>query len=204
MYHGTTALDNVAVGDHALANITDSQDNVAVGREAGLNVTSGDNNLLLGHRAGTDTAPGGTVSTHSNKIVLGDNNMANAYIKIDWTVGSDKRDKTDIEPFNHGLSWITKLNPVTYRWDNRTFYDNGIPDGSKKESKLHVGLLAQDELEVEREHGYGDTPDNMLISHVSEDGNQYGMQYSKLVPVLINAVKELSAEVEQLKSQLNN
>ena len=44
----------------------------------------------------------------------------------------------------------------------------------------------------------------MLISHVSEDGNQYGMQYSKLVPVLINAVKELSAEVEQLKSQLNN
>ena len=28
--------------------------------------------------------------------------------------------------------------------------------------------------------------------------------YGKLVPVLVNAIKELSAEVEQLKSQLNN
>ena len=43
----------------------------------------------------------------------------------------------------------------------------------------------------------------MLVTDVNSDGN-YGMQYAKLVPILINAVKELSAEVEQLKSQLNN
>ena len=43
----------------------------------------------------------------------------------------------------------------------------------------------------------------MYYRYYYADGN-YGMQYAKLVPILINAVKELSAEVEQLKSQLNN
>ena len=85
----------------------------------------------------------------------------------------------------------------------RSDYENGVPDGSKKGSRLNLGLIAQDELEVEKEHGYGNTSDDMLISHVDEGGN-YGMQYSKLVPILINAVKELSAEVEALKTQINN
>ena len=51
-----------------------------------------------------------------------------------------------------------------------------------------------------------------LVKHpLSPDGMRYGLMYERLVPVLVNAVKELSAkndalaaEVEQLKSQLNN
>ena len=50
----------------------------------------------------------------------------------------------------------------------------------------------------------------MLITTENDEGN-YGMEYDRIVPILINAVKELSAkndalaaEVEQLKSQLNN
>ena len=95
------------------------------------------------------------------------------------------------------------MNPVTYRWDNRSFYEDRKPDGSKKQPQLNVGLIAQDELEVEKEHGFGDTPDNMIIAHIN-DGGDYGMKYAKLVPILINAVKELSAKVEELESKLNN
>ena len=73
---------------------------------------------------------------------------------------------------------------------------------AKKGTQLNVGLIAQDELEVEKEHGYGDTPDNMLVTDVNGDGN-YGMQYSKLVPILINAVKELSSENNALKARLD-
>ena len=42
----------------------------------------------------------------------------------------------------------------------------------------------------------------MLVTDVNGDGN-YGMQYSKLVPILINSVKELSAKVETLQSEIN-
>jgi len=132
-------------------------------------------------------------------VCIGDNNVTDAFIKVSFTTGSDRRDKTDITDFTYGLSWINKLNPVTYRWDNRSNYENGIPDGSKKAPRLNIGLIAQDELEVEKEHGFGDTSDNMLITHI-DDGGNYGMQYDKLVPVLINAIKELSAKVTALEA----
>ena len=39
----------------------------------------------------------------------------------------------------------------------------------------------------------------MIVSHVGDDGN-YGMQYSRLIPILINAVKELSTKVTALEN----
>ena len=100
---------------------------------------------------------------------------------------------------------------MTYRWDRRTWYGTeenpkGVPDGSKKRDRLHIGFLAQEAIEVEKKHGYADKKDNMLIVNQDEDeaDPSYGMKYERLVPVLVNAIKELSAEVEQLKSQLNN
>jgi len=214
----TTGTANTGVGQECLLNVTGDKNtcmgqsagwwlnsgnyNTTMGYVAGYNLTTGSDNLLLGYNAGTASSPSGAISTGSNAICLGNNSIGDAHIKVDWTVSSDKRDKTDIEPFNHGLSWINKLNPVTYRWDNRCWYDDGKPDGSKKKPQLCVGLLAQDELEVEKEHGFGDTSDNMIVTHVNTDGN-YGMKYSKLVPILINAVKELSTKVTQLEVQLN-
>jgi len=197
----TTGANNCCYGSQSGYNITTGANNTTVGRNAGYDLTGGANNVLIGLSAGRSTSPSGILQTASNKVVIGNNDITTSYVKVDWTVTSDRRDKTDIEPFNHGLSWINKLNPVTYRWDNRSFYDNGIPDGSKKQSKLNVGLIAQDEIEVEKEHGYGDTADNMLVTDVNADGN-YGMQYSKLVPILINAVKELSAKNEALEARL--
>ena len=193
---------NTAIGWYCAQNIrSNAHHNTMLGTAAGQSLLTGDNNLLLGSSAGTSTSPA-TIDTEDNRIVLGDNSITNASIKVDWTVTSDKRDKTDIESFTHGLSWINKLNPVTYRWDMRSNYDDGLPDGSKKESQLNIGLIAQEELEVEKEHGYADTSDNMLISHINPGGS-YGMQYSKLVPVLINAVKELSAKNDALEARIS-
>ena len=195
----TTGGANTALGMMALYGTTTGTDNIGIGKQAGQDVSSGTNNMFFGLDAGRSGTPSGSVTTGNNQLCMGNNSIQNCFIKVDWTVTSDRRDKTDIKPFTHGLSWINKLNPVTYRWDNRSFYEDGKPDGSKKQNQLNVGLIAQDEIEVEKEHGFGDTAENMIVSHINEDGD-YGMQYSKLVPILINAVKELSAKVTALEA----
>jgi hypothetical protein len=39
----------------------------------------------------------------------------------------------------------------------------------------------------------------MLTVNLTEDGMSYGMKYERLVTVLVNAVKELSAKVKALE-----
>ena len=45
----------------------------------------------------------------------------------------------------------------------------------------------------------------MLIVNQDEDENDpsYGMKYERLVPILVNAVKELSSEIDTLKAKIN-
>ena len=166
---------------------------------------------MLGKSAGTVSSPSGSITTGDNVICLGNNSVTDLYCADTSISSSDARDKTDVEDFKYGLSWITALRPVTYRWDRRSWYtddDNtkGTPDGSKKRNRLHIGFLAQEAIEVEKKHGYADKKENFLIANQDEDEKDpsYGMKYERLVPVLVNAIKELSAEVEQLKSQINN
>ena len=60
-------------------------------------------------------------------------------------------------------------------------------------------------MEVDKNHGYADKKDNMLIVNQDEDETDpsYGIKYERLDPVLVNAVKELSAENTALKARLD-
>ena len=206
---------STAVGAMALAttNSTSGAEQTALGYQAGY-FSNGGNNLFLGRNAGVDvTGPGGRATTTSNRVYVGRNSITNAYIKVAWTTGSDVRDKTDIEDFSHGLDFVKTLRPVTYRWDNRSNYLTGdepedfdinsvTRDGSKKAPQIEVGLIAQEVLAEENKIGYATDENNDLFVRVHGTPESYGMNYERLTIPLINAVKELSAQVEELTTRI--
>jgi len=205
MANVTTGSTNTAVGPSSSPALTTGSNNVTIGPGAGISLTTGSNNLLLGHDAGRSGSPGGTVTTGSNRIALGDENISNAHIQVDWTVASDQRDKTDFNNLDLGLDFVNKLNPVTYKWDKRSKYDknlNVIPNGKHKQDWLDLGFKAQEVEALEIEAGYNKDNKTNLTVDISEDGKQYGIQYAKFVPILVNAIKELSETNKDLKSRI--
>ena len=76
------------------------------------------------------------------------------------------------------------------------------PDGSKKNPKKHIGFLAQEVLAVEKSSGFAVDKNDMLTVNLTTDETQYGMKYERLVPVLVNAIKELSAKNDALEARL--
>jgi len=210
----TTGNYNTAIGQDSLAGCQGGATNVALGTTALYGVTSGDNNIGIGLDAGRTGSPGGNQTTGDNKIFFGDENITESNIQVDWTVASDKRDKTDVNDLDLGLEFLNKLSPITYKWDKRAKYidkndedadlDNATPDGTHKEDWLDIGFLAQDVEAIEAEYGYKIADKTNLTTSCTGDGKQYGIQYSKFVPMLVKAVQELSAQVEELKEQLEN
>ena len=203
---------NVAVGYYNFVKATSGTQNTVVGTNAGLDITSGDNNLTLGFDAGRSGSPSGTISSGGGIVCLGNNNINDIYCADTSISSSDQRDKTDITEWTHGLDWINKLEPITYRWDKRAWYNTsnvetgeitiGTPDGSKKRPRLHLGFKAQDVLAIEQADGYASKKEDMLLINLNEDDTAYGMKYERLVVVLTKAVQELSAEVDTLKTKV--
>jgi hypothetical protein len=96
---------------------------------------------------------------------------------VSYGTSSDARLK-DVTGEARGLEVINELNPVDYNW--------------KADGKADEGLIAQEVLDI--------VPN--AVSGSEED--MYQMDYSKLVTPLIKAVQELSAEVNELKQQIQN
>ena len=194
----TTGSNNTAIGFQSLYAVTTGEYNTGLGREAGYYITTGDNNTMVGIGSGGNGSPSGQINTGDNVICLGNNNVSELYCADTSISSSDKRDKTDVTDFTNGLNWINQLKPVTYRWDKRSWYDDNTPDGSKKRNKKHIGFLAQDVLAVE---GNPSDKDDMLVVNLNQDNTAYGLKYERLVPVLVNAIKELSAKVTALEAK---
>ena len=202
---------NTSVGAASLAVCTGAG-NTVVGYAAGFGVTSGGNNLLLGEDSGRTGSPGGNQTTGNGSIALGDENIGDAYIQVDWTVASDARDKTDFTALDLGLDFVKDLQPVTYKWDKRSKYGDKTaddydltaqtPDGTHKEDWLDIGFKAQDVEALEIAAGYKIADKTNLTTSLTSDGKQMGLQYSKFVPILVKAIQEQNALIEALTARI--
>lgn len=96
---------------------------------------------------------------------------------------SDKRLKENIKPIENALDKVSKINGVTFDWieDMEEFHPNEGND---------VGVIAQ---EIEK----------VLPEVVETRDNGYkAVKYDKIVPLLIESIKDLKAEIEELKGRL--
>ncbi|MEQ1923786.1 MAG: tail fiber domain-containing protein, partial [Pyrinomonadaceae bacterium] len=90
---------------------------------------------------------------------------------------SSLRYKTNIAPFKFGLNLVNRLQPITFDWK-----EGGMRD---------LGLGAEDVAAVEP-----------LLVIYDKDGQVKGVKYDRLGVVLLNAVKEQQAQIEQQQKQL--
>jgi len=98
---------------------------------------------------------------------------------------SDVRKKTNIVTVNNALDTVLKLRGVYY---NRIETNDEKVDPNKRQ----IGVIAQEVNEVLPE-----------VVTYAKDVDEYGVQYGNMAGLFIEAIKELKAEIEDLKRRLN-
>lgn len=99
---------------------------------------------------------------------------------------SDARYKQNFNPIGNALSNVMKMNGLTYNWRVEEFPDQ------KFTTDKQIGFIAQDLEKIYPE---------LVIT----DKNGYkSVDYAKLTPILVEAMKEQQKKIEGLESQVKN
>jgi len=96
------------------------------------------------------------------------------------TYASDARFKRNVQPLDSSLQKLLVLNGVRYEMNTEAFKKNSFEPG------IQIGLIAQDVQKV-------------FPEVVGEQDGYKGVDYAKLVPVLVEAIKEQQKQIEALK-----
>lgn len=97
-----------------------------------------------------------------------------------WTTYSSKRWKTNIHPIENALDKVQRLRGVTFDW--------------KKNGKHDIGLVAEEVGQVIPE----------VVAFESNKKDAKSVDYSRLVALLIEAVKAQQKEIESLKATVES
>ncbi len=126
-------------------------------------------------RTGSTPAQTGKLNSSGTLTILGD--------IVAYGSPSDKKLKKNIKPVKNALEKTMKLKGVTFDWKEKS---EGILD-----IKEDIGFIAQDVQEV-------------LPELVRENDNgMLSMRHQGITPILVEAIKELKAEIEELKKKIN-
>ena len=178
----TTGTYNDVYGESAGYAITTGTQNTCVGGAAGSTITTGSNNTAIGYNAQASSA------TATNQFTLGNSNVSSLRCNTQTISSlSDGRDKTEVEDLPLGLDFIDTLRPVKFKWDTR--------DGNIKDGSYDAGFIAQDLQSAQS------TSDAEYLNMVMDNNpDRLEARYGQLIPVLVQAIKDLKSEIETLKS----
>jgi hypothetical protein len=176
-----TGANCTAVGNDASRFNSTGAGNTTIGYQAGYSITTGSNNIVIGNTADA------TANNVNNEATIGNSSIATLRCQVTTITSlSDARDKSDVADLDAGLAFVNALRPVRFTWDMR--------DGGKV-GEADTGFIAQD-LQAAMASTGVDLPG--LVYDINPDKLEAG--YGKLLPVLVRAIQELSAEVATLKA----
>lgn len=197
----TSSSANTFIGAVAGGQVTTGINNTCVGNQAGNSITSGNSNTFIGAGAGI-TVPNITgqnliviqgnpsLSNISNEITLGNSFITALRCNVtSITSLSDARDKKDVTDLRAGLDFVKSLRPVEFVWDDRN------EDG--RHDVADFGFIAQDLKVAQEDVDMAETL--KLVYDVNPE--RLEATYGKLIPVLVQAIKDLAAKVEVLEKK---
>jgi hypothetical protein len=136
----------------------------------------------------------GTSAMGGTGVFLATNNIVAYY--------SDRRLKENIKPIENALYKISKISGVTYN-SNDLAESFGYSNRDEQ-----VGVIAQ-EIQAVLPHAVKAAPFDLQTDEdgvtTSKSGENYlTVQYEKLVPLLIQAIKEQQAQIDELKATVQS
>ena len=168
-------------GANSLASLSDvSLSSLLNGQSLLYNSTS--SKWVNGTPAGFSSASFATTGSNTfigNQIITG---SISATSDVTAFSTSDKQLKDNIILIPNSLEKITKIGGYTFDWNNKQdIYEVGSHD---------IGVIAQEIEEI--------LPEVVI----TRDNGYKAVKYEKIVPLLIEAIKELKVEVDELKSKI--
>ena len=187
---GTSNLDNTDIDGTLVVDGT----NISLDSTTTLNIDN--SNTSNGITIGTATSGVPIQLGHSTSVVRINDDMnvtgntfmsgtlnvvgaINSYADITAYYTSDRRLKDNIQPIEKALDKVNKLGGYEFDWNDKQEVHEGHD----------IGVIAQEVEEVFPE----------LV--VTRNNGYKAVRYEKLVPVLIQSIKELKKEIEELKSK---
>lgn len=141
--------------------------------------------FLIQNNAGGDYIAIGNDTTVNNAVLYVNGPLytaGNIYMSGTLVATSDKTRKKNIKNLAGALSKVTALQGVSFNWKSK----EQSPD-------RQVGLIAQDVEPVLPE---------LVVKANDLEGDHLALNYMGMIPYLVEAVKELAAEVKSLKAKL--
>lgn len=186
----TSQGDVVLVNASSTGNTTNTCTNVgSIPRLSGTNTygcsqlfDNGSNSVGVGTSTGftyislAGARLGSSVPTTTGTIRLQVNGLIRSTASI---VTSDGKLKTEIKDLEKALEIVQSLNGKTYNWSEEMQKESGADNGR------HTGFIAQDIQKVLPE----------LV--IADENNRLGVNYTEIIPILTEAIKELNAKVEK-------
>ena len=132
-----------------------------------------------------------------------------------WQIVSDARLKTNIQSYTKGLKEILQINPVSYKYNGKggvgkyKIYKTDFLTGEDVEidfvdkellSKTNVGVIAQDIQAVVPESV--SSHKDKINENDEKETDILDFNAHSLIFILINAVKELSGQIDSLNKQI--